>query len=151
MQHAACNGNKVTTPSVRIRSAWSLGTWHHPLQDRRPKVIRGWSSSFDVWNVVGVIFRECHVVPCHGLWIPHVYNSWYCWFYHGIFDCCQGIRYSIPSSGTSPLKFSLVKYGVRKYQNTFQRAYWTFPLVLTADRWYRNQCLLLSVQSRTQF
>ena len=38
---------------------------------------------------------------------------------------------SIPSSGTSPLKFSLVKYGVRKSQNTFQRAYWTFPLVLT--------------------
>ena len=32
-----------------------------------------------------------------------------------------------PSSATSPL----VKYGVRKSQNTFQRAYWTFPLVLT--------------------
>ena len=32
-----------------------------------------------------------------------------------------------PSSATSPL----VKYGVLKSQNTFQRAYWTFPLVLT--------------------
>lgn len=36
MQHAACNGNKVTLvtiPSVRIRSAWSLGTIRSKIVD----------------------------------------------------------------------------------------------------------------------